>query len=389
MEQRAEPENPVAAEESRLSQLRPYLGGILLGLAVAAFAILIAREIALAPPPVEIRLPESTPAPSTVTVHVAGAVSGPGVYALPLNSRVIDAIEMAGGLTENADSDAANLAEELEDGSSYTVPSYQGTIRGTDTVVVYVSGAVRQVGLYSLPLGSRVSDAVNAAGGFTELADVVEINPAARLSDGERYHIQARDEASGTSVFVHIVGAVEHSGTYTLAHGARLIDALELAGGPAAGADTDAVDLALQLQDGERYYVPFRGEQAVGDVTVHIAGAVIESGLYVLPIGTRLIDAINAAGGVLSTSDIHALNLAQPIQDGARYAVPQTRAGVNVNVAGVSELEAVPGISGTVAQAIVNHREAVGVFIDLDKLLDVSGIGPATLAAIRPFVSVG
>ena len=119
MERQAQSDSPQAAEESRVSRLRPYLGGILLGLAVAAFAILIAREIALAPPPVEIRLPESTPAPSTVTVHVAGAVSGPGVYALPLNSRVIDAIEMAGGLTENADTDAANLAEELEDGSSY------------------------------------------------------------------------------------------------------------------------------------------------------------------------------------------------------------------------------------------------------------------------------
>ena len=121
---------------------------------------------------------------------------------------------------------------------------------------------------------------------------------------------------------------------------------------------------------------------------MHIAGAVAEPGLYVLPIGTRLIDAINAAGGVLSTSDIHALNLAQPIQDGARYAIPQTRRGVNVNLAGVGELEAVPGISRTVAQAIVNHREAVGAFTDLDKLIDVSGIGPATLAAIRPFVSV-
>ena len=316
MEQQSRSDSSEAIEESRVSRLRPYLGGILLGLAVAAFAILIAREIALAPPPVEIRLPESTPAPSTVTVHVAGAVSGPGVYALPLNSRVIDAIEMAGGLTENADSDAANLAEELEDGSSYTVPSYQGTIRETDTVVVYLTGAVQQVGLYSLPGGSRVSDAVNAAGGLTELADLSEINLAATLVDGERYNMPSRSESEGTPVFVHVVGAIEQPGTYTLNNGARLIDVMEMAGGPVAGADTDAVDLALRLQDGQRYYLPFRGEQAVGDVTVHIAGAVAEPGLYVLPIGTRLIDAIMAAGGVLSTSDIHALNLAQPFRTG-------------------------------------------------------------------------
>ena len=387
MEQRAEPENPGAAEESRLSRLRPYLGGILLGLAVAAFAVLIAREIALAPPPVEIQLPDSGSAPSSVTVHVGGAVSDPGVYALPLNSRVIDAIKMAGGLTENADTDAANMAEELEDGSSYIVPLYEGHVGESDTVVVYLAGAVQQVGLYSLPVGSRVSDAVNAAGGLTELADLSEINLAATLVDGERYNMPS-SESEGTPVFVHVVGAIEQPGTYTLNNGARLIDVMEMAGGPVAGADTDAVDLALRLQDGQRYYLPFRGEQAVGDVTVHIAGAVAEPGLYVLPIGTRLIDAINAAGGVLSTADVHALNLAQTIEDGARYAVPQTRTAVNVNLAGVGELEAVPGISRTVAQAIVNHREAVGAFTDLDKLIDVSGIGPATLAAIRPFVSV-
>ena len=388
MEQRAEPENPGAVEESRLSRLRPYLGGILLGLAVAAFAILIAREVALAPPPVEIQLPESGPAPSSVTVHVGGAVTTSGVYALPLNSRVIDAIGMAGGLTENADTDAANMAEELEDGSSYIVPIYEGLAHETDTVVVYLTGTVQQVGLYSLPAGSRVSDAVNAAGGLTELADLSEINFAATLVDGERYDMPSQGKSDSAAVFVHLVGAIEQPGTYTLANGARLVDVVEMAGGPTEGADTDAVDLALRLQDGERYYVPFRGEQSVGDVTVHIAGAVAMPGLHMLPTGTRLIDAIMAAGGVLSTADVHALNLAQTIEDGARYAVPNVRTTVNVNLAGVDELDGVPGISRTVALAIVDQRDVAGAFIDIDQLLDVSGIGPATLAAIRPFVSV-
>ena len=85
---------------------------------------------------------------------------------------------------------------------------------------------------------------------------------------------------------------------------------------------------------------------------------------------------------------MHALNLAQPVQDGARYAIPVLRATVNVNIAGAGELESVPGISRTVAQAIVNYREASGAFTEVDQLLDVPGIGPSTLAAIRPFVSV-
>ena len=388
MERQAEPENPGTLEESRLSRLRPYLGGILLGLAVAAFAVLIAREVALAPPPVEIRLPEPVPASSSVTVHVGGAVSTSGVYALPLNSRVVDAIQAAGGLTESADMDAANMAEELEDGSSYVVPELEGHVGESDIVVVYLAGAVENVGVYSLPAESRVRDAIDAAGGLTELADLSGINFVAPLVDGERYDMPSQGKSGSAAVFVHLVGAIEQPGTYTLANGARLLDLVAMAGGPAEGADTDAVDLALRLQDGQRYYVPFRGEQSVGDVTVHIAGAVATPGLYLLSVGTRLIDAIEAAGGVLSTADMHALNLAQPIEDGVRYAIPAIRAGVNVNVAGVGELEDVPGISRTVAQAIVNHREAAGAFADFDQLLDVPGIGPATLAAIRPFVSV-
>ena len=321
MERDTQPNTP--EEQSRLSRLRSYVGVALLVIAVAAFSILIVREITLAPPPVEIALPQPAPSPTNVTVHVGGAVSSPGVYTLPAGSRVVNAIETAGGLTSNANTDGASMAQELEEGASYIMPSFE-----------------------------------------------------------------TPDESAPLMVFVHLVGAVERPGTYTLAGGARLIDALDMAGGAASEADMDAVNLAVELQDGQRYYIPYRGEQAVGTVTIHVAGAVVTPGLYTLPTGSRLIDAIAAAGGVLSTTDIHAVNLAQPIEDGARYIVPQLRATVNINVAGASELESVPGISRTMAQAIVNYRDAAGAFTDLDQLLDIPGIGPSTLAAIRPFVSV-
>ncbi len=333
-------------------------------------------------------MPESLPATSTVTVHVGGAVSSPGVYALPVNSRVIHAVEMAGGLTESADSNLANMAETLKDGDSYIVPEDDTSAQKAGTAIVYLSGSIEQPGLYSLPAGSRVTDAISAAGGIAEQADVSELNLAAIITDGAHYDIQTRNTPNSEPVFVHIVGAIERPGTYTMPHGARLVDVMETAGGPTSGADTDAVDLALRLEDGQRYYVPFQGEQAVGDVTVHIAGAVVGPGLYMLPNGTRLIDAIEAAGGVLSTADVHTLNLAQPIHDGARYAIPTMRTTINVNMAGVGEFEGIQGISRILAQAIVNHRDAVGSFTDIDQLLDVPGIGPTTLAAIRSFISV-
>ena len=388
MDRRPSLDTPATVEEPRSSRLRPILATALLVVVAAAFIILIAREWALAPAPVEIQLPPPEPTASSVTVHIGGAVMRPGVYSLSVDSRVVAAIELAGGLTARADADAVNMAEELEDGNSYIVPMREATPLDDGTVVVHVWGEVQEPGLHELPRGSRVTDAMAAAGGSTERADLSGLNLAEVLEDGARYDVPALAVSGGESVFVHIVGAIEEPGTYTLSSGARLTDAIEMAGGVSMGADTNAVDLAQRLEDGQRYYVPYVGEEAVGDVTVHIAGAVTEPGLYTLPTGTRLIDAIKAAGGTLSTADMHALNLAEPIRDGARYAIPVLRATVNVNIAGASELESVPGISRTVAQAIVNYREASGAFTDVDQLLDVPGIGPSTLAAIRPFVSV-
>ncbi|MCY4576201.1 MAG: SLBB domain-containing protein [Chloroflexi bacterium] len=388
MDRRTPVDTPATVEETRSSRLRPILATTLLVVVAVAFAILMAREWAFAPAPVEIQLPPSEPAIGAVTVHVGGAVMEPGVYSLSTPSRVVDAIELAGGLIEGADTNAVNMAEELEDGTSYVVPLQEDTPPENNMVVVHVRGEVREPGLYELPQGSRFTDALAVAGGLTDRADESGLNLAEVLQDGARYDVSALADSENGSVFVHVVGAIAEPGTYTLGHGARLTDVIDMAGGISAGANTDAVDLALQLVDGQRYYVPYKGEEAVGEVTVHIAGAVATPGLYTLPNGTRLIDAILAAGGTLSTADMHALNLAQPVQDGARYAIPVLRATVNVNIAGAGELESVPGISRTVAQAIVNYREASGAFTEVDQLLDVPGIGPSTLAAIRPFVSV-
>ena len=326
MDRRSSVDARVTAEESRSLRLRPLLAAALLIVVAAAFAILIVREWALAPAPVEIQLPPPGPATDTVTVHIGGAVMTPGVYSLPTRSRVADAVEEAGGIIEGADADAVNMAELLEDGSSYIVPPGENAPPDDGMVVVHVWGEVEEPGLYELPSGSRVTTALTAAGGSTERADLSVLNLAEVLKDGARYDVPT-----------------------------------------------------LAIAESE----------AVGDVTVHMAGAVVTPGLYTLPNGTRVIDAINAAGGTLSTADIHTLNLAEPVRDGARYAIPVLRATVNVNIAGMSELESVPGISRTIAQAIMSYREASGPFMGVDDLLDVPGIGPSTLAAIRPFVSVG
>jgi competence protein ComEA len=143
-------------------------------------------------------------------------------------------------------------------------------------------------------------------------------------------------------------------------------------------------------------------------VLVHVTGAVRAPGLYELRPGQRVADAIDAAGGALANGDPNALNLAAPLADGDRIAVPEagersTPAGhshagsptdaaiaapVDANTATAAELETLPGIGPATAAAIVEHREQNGPFASVDDLDEVPGIGTAKLDAIRDLVRV-
>ena len=146
-------------------------------------------------------------------------------------------------------------------------------------------------------------------------------------------------------------------------------------------------------------------QEGGGGVFVHVAGAVHKPGLYELSTGARVADAIAAAGGALRKADVDVVNLAQVVTDGMKIAVPrkgvaiagsaaasssstESSALVSINSAGLAELETLPGVGPVTAEAIIAHREEVGVFTSLEELLDVSGIGPATFAEIRPHVSL-
>ena len=144
---------------------------------------------------------------------------------------------------------------------------------------------------------------------------------------------------------------------------------------------------------------------------VHVTGAVRAPGVYELDPGQRVADAIVAAGGALAAGDPDALNLAAPVADGDRIAVPSVgesaglvefdgghthavatsvNAGepVDINVAGADQLEGLPGIGPATAAAIIEHRDANGPYATIDDLEAVRGIGPAKIEAIRDFVTV-
>lgn len=139
-------------------------------------------------------------------------------------------------------------------------------------------------------------------------------------------------------------------------------------------------------------------------VIVDVAGWVKQPGVYELAAGDRVIDAIERAGGARKGAELSALNLAAPLVDGSQILVPRTGATtgtpgsggsapggtalININTAGATELEALPGIGEVLAATIVQYRTENGPFASVDQLEDVSGIGPSTLEEIRDFVTV-
>ncbi len=155
--------------------------------------------------------------------------------------------------------------------------------------------------------------------------------------------------------------------------------------------------------------------QSALQIVVHVAGEVRRPGVYVLPPGSRIIDAVNAAGGTTARADVEVINLATPLIDSSQVYVPakgsvrqqsfarpqpgmnvgastdsqQASSGlVNINRATAAELEKLPGVGPSTAQAIIDYRNSHGPFASPEDLLNVKGIGPSKFAAMQPLVGV-
>jgi competence protein ComEA len=132
---------------------------------------------------------------------------------------------------------------------------------------------------------------------------------------------------------------------------------------------------------------------------VHVVGEVESPGMYQLPIGARLVDAVFAAGGLTEEADNASVNLARELTDGEQIIVFSTSqegeaAGttasglVSLNRAGDKELEELPGIGPALAGRIIAWREANGGFKSVQDLLKVSGIGESLLSGVIDLVTL-
>ena len=183
----------------------------------------------------------------------------------------------------------------------------------------------------------------------------------------------ASDEAT---VRVHVAGAVNNPGVYTLPAQGRTVDAIAAASGAAADADLDRVNLAGTLSDGVQIYVPHRGETA--------APAQIQPNG-----GTANAGQGNSANGAAQNGASQGGTQPQPARTlTASGSAQKGSSPVNINTATAEELQSLPRIGPAMAQRIIAWREAHGGFRSVDELDAVPGIGPSMLENLRPLVTV-
>lgn len=158
-------------------------------------------------------------------------------------------------------------------------------------------------------------------------------------------------------IVVDISGAVQRPGPVRLGTSARVDEAIAAAGGATSDADLARVNRAAILGDGERVYVPRRGEETVPEP-------------------------VNGGGATGAAGPTGPADLSAPGSAAAKSAI------VNLNTATVDELDTLPGVGPATAQAIVEYRSEHGRFNRIEDLLDVRGIGNAKFAALRSRVTV-
>ena len=161
-------------------------------------------------------------------------------------------------------------------------------------------------------------------------------------------------------ICIHVAGKVSKPGLYNLKPGCRISDAIKAAGGPLANADMESINLAEILADGQQIYIAPKGE---------------------VPPPTKSV----VRGGTSKPKH------SETSKEGQAPAVEKLTPGkgtVNINSAGLNELQRLPGIGPALGQRIIDFRKEHGRFTSADQLDQVKGIGPKKLAKIKPLVTL-
>lgn len=136
-------------------------------------------------------------------------------------------------------------------------------------------------------------------------------------------------------------------------------------------------------------------------LVIHVAGAVNNPGVYSLPIGSRVQEAVKAAGGFSNNANLQAINLAAALEDGMQIFVPDLKSDnltenspsmlqplININTATLEELESLPQIGPKMATRIIQYRQEHGPFQTIENIQEVDGIGSGIFEGIKDLITV-
>ncbi len=174
--------------------------------------------------------------------------------------------------------------------------------------------------------------------------------------------------------------------------------ALLLLGARAIRAEGNSAQSATSFTSGGSRGFSVDSTGSGGDVVVDVTGAVARPGVYRLPIGARVTDAVQRAGGASGGALLEAINLAARLADGQQVVVPKRGPGgtplaatgasgeegpISLGTATAEQLDTIDGIGPVTAEKIIEYRDQQGGLASVDQLDQVSGIGPATMESLR------
>ena len=168
------------------------------------------------------------------------------------------------------------------------------------------------------------------------------------LTTNENSEINKNTEEEKKEIVVHVAGAVQTEGIIFLQEGDRISEAIEKAGGTTEEADMSQINLATQLEDGMKVYIPKKGEE----------------------VETQTDSQINST------------------QETTKQNSQKQTSKININKATQAELETLPGIGPSTASKIVAYREENGRFESIENIKDVSGIGDAKYNSIKDLITI-
>lgn len=271
-------------------------------------------------------------------VDIKGEVLYPGVYAVGNQMRIADVINMAGGLTIDADVSKINLSKNVYDQMVINIPSSVEEIDEEEQLIYFVDikGAVAFPGVYPVPQGSRVFEAIAMAGGFSQSADSSRLNLSQMVVDEMVIFVDVLIEEpilQITEFKVYIGGAVLRPSEYYVTTHSTLQDLITKAGGLTEDADTTNLFMQMNLFVGFEIIIP-----AVNSILP--GGTQIESGL------------------------------------------------VNINTASLDALMSLKGIGMILGQRIIDYRAEFGRFETIEDIMKVSGIKNSIYEDVKDDITV-